>query len=50
MCAAVADADGIAACNGNIPTNGKQGPRGVHTIVAKGVASLIKAKTSFTRT
>jgi hypothetical protein len=50
LCTAVPVAgDGNFSCHGAIPTT-NQGPKGAHTIVAKGTTSLIKAKTTFTRT
>jgi hypothetical protein len=50
VCKATVTASGTATCSGAIPTGGKQGPKGAHTIVAKGTASLIKATTIFTLT
>jgi hypothetical protein len=47
LCSAVASTDGTASCDGTIPTSGNQGPKGAHSIVAKGATSLIKVKTSF---
>ena len=50
LCSAIANGNGTATCAGTIPTGGQQGPPGAHTIVAKGATSLIKVKTTFTRT
>jgi hypothetical protein len=49
LCNAIAISNGTATCASTIPTT-NQGPKGAHTIVAKGATSLIKAKTTFTRT
>jgi hypothetical protein len=49
LCSATANSSGSFSCNGAIPTT-NQGALGAHTIVAKGVASQSKAKTTFTLT
>jgi hypothetical protein len=49
LCSAIANGNGTATCSGTIPTM-NSGPVGAHTIVAKGTTSLIKVKTTFTRT
>jgi hypothetical protein len=49
LCSANATTNGTATCHATIPTT-NAGARGAHIIVAKGTASLIKVKTTFTRT
>jgi hypothetical protein len=50
LCTGLTDANGTASCNGVIPAGGSQGAKGAHSVVAKGVTSLTKAKTTFTLT
>jgi hypothetical protein len=49
LCSGTADAYGTASCSGTIPV-ASAGPHGAHAITAKGAASHIAAKTSFTLT
>ncbi len=49
LCSATVGANGTFGCQGNIPTT-NQGALGAYSIVAKGLTSLLKAKTTFTVT
>jgi hypothetical protein len=50
LCKATALGDSSFSCPANIPAKPTAGAKGAHKIVAKGLTSLIKAKTTFTRT
>jgi hypothetical protein len=50
LCSAIASPTGTFTCAGTIPGAGTAGAMGAHKVVAKGVTSLIKAKTTFTLT
>jgi hypothetical protein len=50
MCVSVAAGDGTFTCSANIPSAASAGPKGVHTILGKGLTSLLKLKTKFTLT
>jgi hypothetical protein len=50
VCTATALPDTSYGCSGVIPTTATAGANGAHKIVAKGLTSLIKVKTTFTLT
>ena len=51
MCTGLVGANGVFSCLGDIPVGPKlRGARGPHDIVAKGLTSLIKVRTTFTVT
>jgi hypothetical protein len=51
MCTGLVGANGVFTCASKIPKGPKlRGTRGAHDIVAKGLTSLIKVRTTFTVT
>ena len=50
LCNTTTTATGTFFCNAHIPGSATAGSRGAHAIVAKGLTSLTKAKTTFTLT
>ena len=50
ICTATAGSDTSYTCSGTIPPTATAGAHAAHKIVAKGLTSLIKVKTTFTLT
>jgi len=50
ICTATVGSDTSYTCSGTIPPRATAGARGAHTMVAKGLTSLIKVQTTFTIT